>query len=468
MKSIQSKSKIHKQPPEVYYHTAPDRFYMKDSDGNFRDYRKGPASARLGFEYGMSKEAQEIFFAEIYRDKVIDFVTEIGGARKGLREIGGKKVLVPREQRRIEPKEGDWTTLKKYFQGMLGDDQFEWYQGWLKTWLDGYYNYQNTVGQVLIAIGETSSGKTLLKEIHNHIFDGGGQPLKYMTGATNFNGEICASCSWYIDDKLNDLGSRGKKKLKAECKEMAVAGELRFEFKNQTAFTASPCVRLLICCNYTEDSVSVIPDIDESTKNKISILHCMRKPMPMPAKTASQREAFMAQLKSEIPAFVHHLLNTHVISEDLADNEEERMGVRGYHNSHAMSFVDSYSNDGGRLLTIIDCLREYSDSDEDFWRGNSSTLLKFLRGHDTERMATATSLGRFLNQRISNGSSLVKKIAHREYEIDLRSNTSPENYEDESVDEVHESSVRTPEAIVNLSQADLDFDDDAPYGHHIA
>ena len=190
--------------------------------------------------------------------------------------------------------------------------------------------------------------------------------------------------------------------------------------------------------------------------------------MPMPARTASEREAFMAQLKSEMPAFIHHLLNTHVISEDLADNEEERMGVRGYHNSHAMSFVDSYSNDGGRLLTIIDCLREYSDSDEDFWRGNSSTLLKFLRGHDTERMATATSLGRFLNQRISNGSSLVKKIAHREYEIDLRSNTSPGIYENESVDEVHGSSVRTPEAIVNLSQTDLDFDDDAPYGHHIA
>ena len=40
---------------------------------------------------------------------------------------------------------------------------------------------------------------------------------------------------------------------------MAVAGELRFEFKNKTAFTASPCIRLLICCNYTEDSSSVIP-----------------------------------------------------------------------------------------------------------------------------------------------------------------------------------------------------------------
>ena len=47
----------------------------------------------------------------------------------GLHLLGGKKVLVPREQRRIEPKEGDWSTLKKYLHGMLGDDQLEWYQG---------------------------------------------------------------------------------------------------------------------------------------------------------------------------------------------------------------------------------------------------------------------------------------------------------------------------------------------------
>ena len=222
-----------KEPPEVYYQTAPDRFHMKDSEGNFRDYRKGPASTRLGFEYGMSKEAQELFFAEIYRDKVIDFVTEIGGNKKGLQVFGGKKVLVPREQRRIPPKKGDWSILRQYLLGMLGEEQFDWYLGWMKTWLEGFYSYQSTVGQVLIAIGETSSGKTLLKEIHNHIFDGGGQPLKYMTGATNFNGELCAVCSWYIDDKLNDLGHRGKKKLKAECKEMAVAGELDLSLRTK-------------------------------------------------------------------------------------------------------------------------------------------------------------------------------------------------------------------------------------------
>jgi hypothetical protein len=293
-------------------------------------------------------------------------------------------------------------------------------------------------------IGETASGKTLLKDLHNYIFDGGGQPLKYMTGATLFNGELSACCSWHIDDKLNDLGYKGKKKLKAECKEIAVAGELRFEFKNQTAFIANPCMRLLICCNYTEDSVSVIPDIDESTKNKISILNCTR----------------MAQLKSEMPAFIYHVLYEHIISEGMADVEEARMGVRGYHNEEAMMFVDSYSHDGSRLLTIIDCLGEHLKQGQELWRGNASSLVKFLQSHGLEQMATATSMGRFLNQRISSGTSLVRSVSHREYEIYLKEAKAGGRTQNEQ--KLKKSSSGSE---VCFEQDESDFDEDAPYGY---
>ena len=83
MKSSQSKRNNQKDQPEVFYQTSPDRFHMKDSDGNFRDYRKGPASARLGYEFGMSKEEREAFFAHIYKNRVIDCVSEIGGKKNG-------------------------------------------------------------------------------------------------------------------------------------------------------------------------------------------------------------------------------------------------------------------------------------------------------------------------------------------------------------------------------------------------
>ena len=406
-------------PPKIFYYSESDKLYMEDGAGCFRGYRKGVVATRLEHECNMTRADMGPFFAEAYKDKNVDLVTPIGGWRKGLHRIGQKRVLVPLEQRRIDPVKGEWPTLKTFYLGMLGKEQFEWYMGWLKTWLEGFYGYSFTPGQVLILLGETSSGKTLLRDIHNHIFDGGGQPLKYMTGKTGFNGELCESCSLYIDDKLNELGTQGKIKLKAECKELAVSGELRFEFKNRTAFTASPVQRLLICCNYTDDSVSVVPDIDQSTRNKISILDCSRKPMPMPARSVEEKKAFWKKLKEEIPAFINHVLNEHVIDERFADLEEERMGVRGYHNEKAMKYVETHSNEGKRLFAMIEALRKESDAG-DLWEGSAGALLKVLKDNSIEYKATPTSIGRFLNQRMDCGSKLVEQLGQRLYRIDLR------------------------------------------------
>ena len=442
--------------PEIFYQSESDKFWMMDSRGVFVPYRKGPVCARLEYEFGINKKNTDPIFAKVYQDKVVDLVTRVGGLRKGIHQIGSMNILIPSEQRRFIPVKGEWGVIHQYMTGMLGKEQFEWYKGWLQTWLSGFYNYKFVPGQVLICIGETSSGKTLLKDIHNHIFDGGGQPLKYMTGGTGFNGELCGVCSLHIDDKLNDLGSNGKKKLKAECKELAVAGEWRFEFKNKTAFSASPVQRLTILCNYTEDSVSVMPDIDESTSNKISILHCRREKMPMPAGTQKERDAFWTQIVSEMPAFIYHILEEHVITKDFADLEEERMGVCGYHNEQALNFVEAYSNEGKRLHAIIEVLRKDHGL---CWEGSASELVKILKEEAKDYKSTPTSIGRFLNQRIACGSKLVKMVGHRKYWIDVQ---DYEEMEDEILDLVEETNQVEEVPRVKDRQVDL-LDEDEDY-----
>lgn len=448
--------------PELWYSPDNDKIWMKDIRDAFVPYRKGAISSRLEYEYELSPKDAGALFAKTYKDNVVDLVTPIGGLKIGMHMISGNKVLVPKEQRRIEIKQGDWEVVGKYMTGMLGSEQFEWYKGWLQIWLSGFYNYKFVPGQVLIAVGEPSSGKTLLKSIHNHIVDGGGQPLKYMTGGTGFNGELCGVCSLHIDDKLNDLGSAGKKKLKAECKELAVAGEWRFEFKNKTAFSASPIQRLLICCNYTEDSVSVIPDIDESTRNKISILNCKRSKMPMPTRTQADKDAFWKQIESEMPAYLYHIMEEHEISEEFADLEEERMGVRGYHNKKALNYVETYSNEGKRLYAIIEVLRKES-AIRDSWEGSASEIVEILKDQAKDYKCTPTSIGRFLNQRIACGSELIKKVGQRKYWIDLKDQEEFDESE-EVADE--EEAVQKDETIVKDRQVDLlEEEEDEYYGN---
>lgn len=443
--------------PEIYYSPDNDKLWMKDARGAFVPYRKGAVSSRLEHEFELSPKDSSALFAQTYKDKVVDLVTPIGGLKMGMHTISGNKVLVPKEQRRIEPIKGDWEVIRKFMVGMLGEEQFEWYMGWLQTWLVAFYNYKFVPGQVLICVGETGSGKTLLKTIHNHIFDGGGQPLKYMTGGTGFNGELCQVCSLHIDDKLNDLGPQGKKKLKAECKELAVAGEWRFEFKNKTAFSASPVQRLAIFFNYTEDSVSVMPDIDESTRNKISILDCKRKKMPMPTRTQADKDAFWKQIESEIPAFLYHIIEEHVITEEFADTKEERMGVRGYHNEKALNFVEAYSNEGKRLHAIIEVLRKDHGL---CWEGSASELVKILKEEAKDYKSTPTSIGRFLNQRIACGSKLVKMVGHRKYWIDVQ---DYDEMEEEVLDVVEQTDQVQEVPELKDRQSDLLDEDEEDY-----
>ena len=69
------------------------------------------------------------------------------------------------------------------------------------------FNYKFVPGQVLIAVGETSSGKTLENDTQPYC-SGGGQPLKYMTGGTGFNGELARSvvCISMTNSMILDLG----------------------------------------------------------------------------------------------------------------------------------------------------------------------------------------------------------------------------------------------------------------------
>ena len=107
---------------------------------------------------------------------------------------------------------------------------------------------------------------------------------------------------------------------------------------------------------------------------------------------------------------------------------------------------------------MIDCLRQYYDAQKDSWRGNSSALLEFLKSRGVEQMATPTSIGRFLNQRIEKGCKRVKSVGHREYEIKLI---------EDSIQLVEpEESEQNQNEVIEMNQSDLEFDEDAPFGRY--
>ena len=400
--------------PKLWYQ-APNNFWMPDSRGKYICYSKSNVAKRLKVERGQSNEKIEKTIGKALEKNVVDAVFAMGGMRKGIYQHGNQKVLVPTEQHRIKPVEGKFPTIKEYLTGMLGEEQREYFFGWLKVFLDGFYEYKQCPGQVLVMLGETSAGKSLLKDLLSEIFDGCGQPHEHLTGVTRFNGELCAASLLAVDDKLNDLGLKGMARLKAAAKEIAVSGKVRFEFKNQTAFVAKPLQRLLICANYTEDSVSVVPELDESMRNKVSILDCVRKEMPMSTNTLSDRAKFWEKLVGELPHFIHFLRETYEIPAEFLDHEEKRMGVRAYHSPEAIDFMSNSQRDP-EMREILQLLKS-TLGESNTWKGSAGDLAKIILPPKEQNTSGFTKLGAFLNRQVGIPSSVVKKISKRTYEI---------------------------------------------------
>ena len=68
-----------KVAPVILYSAENNKFWMEDGRGKFVGYPKVAVSDRLDFEYSYTDGDRKEYFANVYRDDVIDFVTLIGG-----------------------------------------------------------------------------------------------------------------------------------------------------------------------------------------------------------------------------------------------------------------------------------------------------------------------------------------------------------------------------------------------------
>jgi hypothetical protein len=401
--------------PEIYYHPERMKFWVRNSRGEYVSYPMNHIRAHLKrLRLGAEEINEEIF--RIRHECDVEAVASIAGKRKGIHESQGKRILVPKEQNRIKPTKGEWPTIDKVLSGMFGKEQKEWFLGWLKQWICAYHNFGWMPGQVLVLVGPPNAGKSLLQALLDHLFGGErGKPLEWMTG-NKFNIELVGIPHLCIEDEFADSEKKVKDALRERAKAIAVNQFHRIEGKHQTAFTADPLWRLTISCNPVWESMAVIPPVDETTQNKISLLWCKRSKMPMPTKTCQEREAFMEQLKAETPALVHYLLEEHVVSEKMAC-PEGRFGVRGYHHPKALEAAEGASPEGQRMELIFDALARNGYTT---WQGTPQQLLDLLHKVDLKYdFKTANSLGRLLTNRTKLPNKRVTPLARRTYKIEI-------------------------------------------------
>ncbi|HSH40073.1 MAG TPA: hypothetical protein VK993_14970 [Chthoniobacterales bacterium] len=340
------------------YFDPPSHYWVEDSRGDWiklgetnviRRLKAAGLRGRRILDEAISEA--EMRLIEIQRDCDVAYAGPLAGHFKGLHEICGKRVLVTESPKLIEPFRGKWPTIAKLLKNLLHTaeaDQRPYLIGWLKVALESLRSGVWRPGQALVLAGPRDCGKSLLQKLVTEALGGRvGKPYRYMTGGSDFNGELFGSEHLTIEDELSSRYANARRAFGASIKQFTVNEVQSLHAKGKQALSMVPLWRLTISVNDEPENLLILPPLDDSIGDKLHLLKCNRKPMPMPTETAADRKAFWQTLIAEMPAFLYHVENR-PIAEELRCG---RFGIKTYHHPDISAAIDELAPEM-QLLTF--------------------------------------------------------------------------------------------------------------------
>jgi hypothetical protein len=408
----QAKSERKSQKGEFYYD---GKGFYRDNGTVFVPMNRESVHSYLEEKGYREKEQRNPVLNRIQDEHFVSYAGPIAGMQRGFYPSSTGNILVTQSPVVIQPSPGRWPILRRVIEGLLGDDpdagntQVNVFLAWIKVAREALKKGKRRPGQALALTGPRGSGKTLLIDILEQVLGGRrADPYAHFTGRTNFNGDLVGAELLVIDDESGSTDIRARRNLAASIKHNLFSGKVRIEAKYRTPATCSPFWRLVIACNNEPEALLVLPPLTEDIGDKITLFKCHKRPLPMPAFTQDDKEAFMAKIVSEIPAMLH-FLETWEIPENL---REDRCGVTFYHHPEILSNLAELAPETS-LLNLIDTAAAAGGIALP-WSGGS-TLLRVLlsqceatRRESEKLLGGANSTGVYLGRLESSGNRVRK------------------------------------------------------------
>jgi hypothetical protein len=402
--------------PPFYYDGS--RYFLDDASEFIPMDTASVKRHLLARSPGLIKLEIDAALCRIQTGAFVHFAGPLAGMSRGVHEASGKRVLVTSGPSIIQAAPGEWPTLRAVLRGLLGGDeiagehQVAVFLGWLKYAREAVLAGRRRPGQVLALAGPRGCGKSLLIDLVELALGGRrANPHKYFTGRTTFNADLAGAELLVMDDEAGSTDIRARKNLAAAIKANLFAGAVSVEGKHKDAFSFSPCWRVMIALNDEPEALLVLPPITEDIVDKLTVLRCHRRPLPMPAHTMDERAEFWARLKHELPALLDYL-EKHEVAAGL---REERCGVAHYHHPAILDALRDLSPEG-QLSDLIDAA-ERAGGILLPWTGTAAELKALLLACSTTGREAEKLLGGWAP---AAGSYLARLEGHRAEKLTVR------------------------------------------------
>ena len=296
-------------------------------------------------------------------DRMVDYAGPLAGHKTGIFADGsGRKYLITDEARGVfEPQKakGEPAFFFAFIQELLPGDQWEYYCHQLAIKLRSLAAGDFAPSQVAIFAGERKCGKSLLQYITTEILGGRvGNPFAYMIGETNFNRDFCGAEHWMIEDPRGSKAMSERMHFGARLKEGTVNRDYTIHAKNKDAIYLPLNRFITISVNMELEYLSVLPPMDHSIADKISLYLCAHVEKAFvpyrDKKTGEQhRDKIWDTITGEVPQIRSWLLRRFQSRYIPKDVRDERFGICAWHHPGLLAELRSLSHEQ-RLLELID------------------------------------------------------------------------------------------------------------------
>jgi hypothetical protein len=297
--------------------------------------------------------------ANIVLKNTVDFVGQVAGREIGITsdKTSGVRHLIPRKNTRIEAKEGDWTDLRVMLEGLYGD-QLPYIYSWLHRARRQLNEGQFMMGHALAIAGQKGGGKSLTAEkVIGPLLGGTAKAHRYLTGATDFNADLCGSELLILDDEGGSRSMVDRKKMGHSLKQStAGSSSVSRHGKGFDAYNVHPLWRIVVCMNDDADAIGAFPPLGESDcdslGDKVLLIKCFTTELPF----SRDRDSFYKMDKmigDALPAFAH-FLDSYKTPESIQTGLC-RFGFDEFHHPDLLAVLNEHSNPR-TLLSATDWL----------------------------------------------------------------------------------------------------------------
>mgnify|MGYP003640853355 CR=1 FL=1 len=345
------------------------QYWTKKPDGAHRPCNKDDFKLKLKVDHGLSgttasgdncSETDRVIFAvqeQKYVDAALPFVHHPEGM---VYAPDGRTYLNTSRVKCTPPLEE-------------GDKPLEWGEGfpWLAEFLGGFFDpvdqldhflawwqrfYANALvekpvsGQALFIAGDTGLGKTLLSTlIVSKSVGGHADASSFLLGEQTFTSHVVSSPIMTVDDTSPASDNRRHTRYSAMIKKITANRQCHYEQKFQQAGEVTWLGRVVVTCNLDPESIRLLPNVELSLLDKISLMKCATRDVDFPSD-----DEIETTVSQELPALLRWLLDWEAPEHCRG---KSRFGVAAYHNhdliNSAVQTAPSY--------TFLELLADFLD-----------------------------------------------------------------------------------------------------------